>query len=129
MKKTLIPILALVLLLAGASARAANTVNKSGCIVTVSAMDSDFDLAAAGYGPGAGWRLVSIEFFGGAANDRLLVKDGSDTGPEMFDRTIDDVRVPAIKYFMGAEAQPLIDYSECTLSAGHKVIFTLRGSR
>ena len=118
----------LTLALLAPAAFAANTVAVQGNIIAVSAMDSDFRIADAitsGH-LGAGWKLVSIEFFGGALNDRLIVKNGSDTGPVLMDRYIvDDIKYSTTKYFFGAKLNPLIDFSACTLSAGHKIIFTL----
>jgi hypothetical protein len=77
-----------------------------------------------------GWpdnpRLSSIEFHPGSTSDRMVVKQHGESGIDRFDSgEADSVSDNRIKYFHGTRCSPFIDYSECTLSAGHKVIIEL----
>ena len=68
-------------------------------------------------------RLLSIEFHPGSASDRMVIKESRADGPVRFDNgEVDSASDSRIKYFHGVRATPYIDYSECTLSAGHRVI-------
>jgi hypothetical protein len=65
----------------------------------------------------------SIQFHAAADNDILIVRDGSLTGPVIFKSKamiIDD----SIKHFYGQRIRPVIDFSECTLNAASRVLFT-----
>uniref|UniRef100_A0A6M3IPF9 Uncharacterized protein n=1 Tax=viral metagenome TaxID=1070528 RepID=A0A6M3IPF9_9ZZZZ len=71
-------------------------------------------------------RIASIQFDPGAAADKLVVKDGSDTGAVRCSfGPVDGAGDQRIKYFFGARFSPYIDFSDCTLSAGHRVIIEL----
>ncbi len=70
-------------------------------------------------------RLTSIKFNPGAASDALLVKERDDTGPEAFYCSCADVNDQRIEYYHGGRCIPYIDFGDCTLSAGHKVIIKL----
>jgi len=80
----------------------------------ITAMDSDYDATE-------DIPIVSIKLFPGAANDILIVKNGSDTGPTICKLESTDGE-PRVEYFFGSYWQPYIDFSECTLSAGHSVV-------
>lgn len=59
-------------------------------------------------------------------NDRLVIKQESDVGPTRFDSNyVDDQSDSRIKYFHGIRVIPYLDYSDCVLSAGHKLIIEL----
>lgn len=115
MKKLIVFFLAIFMIIFASAAFSENTVSIYGQVVAVSAMDSDYALG--------GGNVVSIEFFGGAVNDRLVIKNGSDSGPVLFDRIVSDLTFPPIKYFFNSWLTPVIDFSDCTLSAGHKIVF------
>jgi len=71
----------------------------------------------------AGIFLKAIKFTPGAAADRLVVRNGSLTGESITDllsTTGDTIIDDALS---NEKLKPCIDLSECTLSAGHKVIF------
>ena len=71
-------------------------------------------------------RMLSIEFHPGSANDRCVVKQKTEDGPTRFDSNYTDSQSDSrIKYFMGTRCEPFIDYSECVVSAGHKIIMEL----
>ena len=71
-------------------------------------------------------RISSVQFDPGATDDKLIVKDDGDTGPR---RCVlgpaDNPNDQRIKYFFGARFVPSIDFSECTLSAGHRIVIEL----
>lgn len=66
--------------------------------------------------------LQSIQFVPGNSGDTLVVKNASASGPVIFNTAADSASDEVVKYFDGAELQPFIDQSECTLNSGHQVI-------
>jgi len=50
------------------------------------------------------------------------VKEGSVTGPIIMEVTADSADDESCKYFDGIYLRPVIDYDNCTLSSGHKII-------
>ena len=111
---------------------AANTVNDTGTvgrIVEVSAMDSDFVLMTrtgyTQYSTSGGVPIEAVLFFPGAANDILVLRDtAADTGPRIASiQSLDGE--PRMLPLRGVKIKPVIDYSDCTLSAGAFVVFIL----
>jgi len=105
---------------------AATQLETDGCLI-LTAIDADWDYKASK--PGT-WpplpRLNSIEFHPGAASDRMIIKQGSDADATRFDSgAVESAGDSRIKYFNGARVLPYIDYGDCVLSAGHKVIIEL----
>ena len=98
---------------------------RDGCLVLES-IAADWDYRAS---KPTDWpdnpRLNSIEFHPGAADNVMVVKQGNDTGPERFYCECKDVNDSRIKYYHGARVMPYIDFGDCTLNAGHKVIIEL----
>ncbi|MBS3809771.1 MAG: hypothetical protein KGY38_06435 [Desulfobacterales bacterium] len=90
------------------------TGNEHSPVYEITGMDSDW--------VGRNGPLQSIQFNPGATSDVLVVKNGSTAGPMLFSTTADSGSDETIKYFYGVRVAPVIDYSECTLSAGHEVI-------
>jgi hypothetical protein len=119
-----IMVIAVLTLIISGSCFAAATVTKTGRIVEITAIDADW-LWSTTFPNDQQIKVVSIEFFGGSANDIIVIKDGSDTGAILMKRKIPDTDYSSTKYFMGARLRPVIDFSDCTLSSGHKVIITL----
>jgi hypothetical protein len=68
--------------------------------------------------------LNSITFVPGANNDKLIVRDASITGPIIFHALCLNTD-EKIQYYYGSRKRPVIDFSECTFSAGHYVIFDI----
>ena len=84
--------------------------------VQLTAIDADWDDGV--YRP-----LSSIQFNSGSdGTDVLVVKDVDDSGVEIFRCTCDAANDEVIKYFDGIPTHVYIDYSDCTLSSGHKVM-------
>lgn len=97
----------------------ANTTSSSGFVTNISEMDSDWT--------GEYASLQSIQFNPGATSDVLVVKHKDASGPIIFKTTADSASDEVIKYFHEVGLQPFIDYSACTLSAGHFVIVIYAG--
>lgn len=94
----------------------AATETKAGTILELTGIDTDYDL-------GRQRKIHSIQFVGGAASDRLVVKNGSGSGPAMADLTTPNGSADQrIKYFAQQRFQPYVDTSASTLGTGHKVI-------
>ena len=65
----------------------------------------------------------SIQFHPGAANDILQITAGGLTGPIVFEAEAAAATDFIVKYYHGNIRESLhIDLSDCTLSAGHRVI-------
>jgi hypothetical protein len=92
--------------------------------ITSIAADWDYDTIRP-----AGWpskpRLLSINFVPGAADDTILIRVNDTTGPQCFYARCENVYDQRIEYYHGSRFRPFIDFSECTLSAGHKLIIKL----
>jgi hypothetical protein len=69
-------------------------------------------------------KLYSICFKPGGTSDELVMKDGGENGPDIFDAKVTAVTEEQIIYYGWSLKQPFLDQSECTLSAGAKVIIT-----
>jgi len=91
-----------------------------GTTIKLSAIGGDFDVCASLFD---GWpiRLNSIQWNPAADNNKLVIKDGSATGPDMYN--LDSLSgQEKIQYYQGAYKEPFIDYSDCTLNATDIVI-------
>lgn len=105
---------------------AATELETDGCLI-LTAIDADWDYKASKPG---NWpdipRLNSIEFHPGAASDRMIIKQVGDDGATRFDSgEVESAGDSRIKYFHGVRVVPYVDYGDCTLSEGHKVIIEL----
>ena len=106
---------------------AAPTVLKSGNFINVSNLTEDCDA----------WTITTrrepdvvkfkrIEFIGGANADILVIKQDGAGGPEICRLGTPDAVEPDRVYFEnGQYLTPFIDFGDCTLNAGHMVIFEL----
>ena len=93
----------------------ANTVKTEGCMVEVSAIDSD-------YAPAEVWRLHSIKFYPGATDDIVKIFNDDAAGIESC-RLLSADGEPRIEYMGGERYSPFLDFSASTLTAGSKVVF------
>lgn len=78
----------------------------------------------------SGLQVYSIEFNPGAANDVLVIKnsiDGNENDATEWYVKCSAVTDQRVKYYgdKGKRMWPFIDYSECTLNTGAKVLITL----
>ena len=104
------------------------TTVKEGSSVEVNTIVGDWDWGVSGNTKDKDPKLASITFVPGSANDKLVVKDGSDAGPVIFSGlclTVDE----KVQYYHGARKRPLIDFNLCVFSAGHKVLIDLWPSK
>ena len=96
----------------------------------ITAMGEDFDWATQGCITRDGRidqsvPLNSICFVPGQANDELIVRDGSITGPIIFHALCLNTD-EKIQYYHGSRKQPCIDFSECTVAGGtHYILFDI----
>jgi len=102
--------------------------NIQGTSMEVTAIDADWDWGVKGNSVELAPKLCSITFIPGSANDVLVVKDGSDAGPIIF-QTICLDAIERTQYYFGARKRIYIDHSDCTLSFGHKVLICLWPNR
>lgn len=63
----------------------------------------------------------AIVFIPGAASDAISIKDVDDTGVKLYILSTDGE--PRVLPMYLTKIVPYIDFSECTLSAGHRVVF------
>lgn len=90
--------------------------------LTVGYVDRDWDVTEQ-YGKFKinGMNLKGLILMPGAsAPDTFSIKDGSDSGPYLY---YGAVSAASVLVYPGTICRPYIDYSECTLSAGHKITF------
>lgn len=105
----------------------AATVVRNGPIVTITAIDADWVWTTTFPRHTQGIKVDFIAFKPGAtALDKMSIKMDSATGPELFP-SIPSVSQSygQIVYYHGATLRPVIDFSDCTLTAGHEVIIKL----
>ena len=114
---TLVLILAAFLLPGGQAPMAANTVTSSSTVIEVSGMDSDWD-------PDTVYKVIMIMFIPGASNDVMVIKQASATGPTVFYAKSTDGE-PRVAYYNGREIRQFLDYGDCTLNAGAKVLVVI----
>lgn len=112
---------------------AAPTENASGGTIQLTAIDADWkwtddQLTAGKYDKGV--RLNYILFVPYATNNYVSVKEGSDTGPEIFPAvSATSASDSRIIYFHGAKKKPVLDYSASSVETGASVIIDLWGEQ
>jgi len=75
-----------------------------------------------------GMPLWAVIFQPGASGDVLSLKNGSAAANEIFPDNVLIDTAPQVQYYGGNIMKPFIDFSECTLSAGHRIIVILANS-
>ena len=71
-------------------------------------------------------KVKRIEFIAGANANIMVIKQTNGSGPEITRLGCPDASQPDRCYFEGGQyMEPFIDFGDCTLAAGHKVIFEL----
>ena len=91
----------------------ANTITTKNRVIELSAIDADWD--------GGKMNIASISFHPGAADDVLVIKEGSDSGPAIVRIKPFDVQGVEID-LKGMEYSPFLDVSDCNITAGGTVI-------
>ena len=103
------------------------TILQTGHFITITAIAADV-LPAAIF-KGNEDRLVKrIEFVAGAGNDICVIKQKTDAGATIATLATPDVEIIDRVYFEdgGQFMSPMIDISDCTLNAGHKLVIELK---
>lgn len=71
-------------------------------------------------------KIKRIEFIVGNADDVLVIREGDENGPEIARLGSHEAAESDRCYFEnGQYMEPFIDFGDCTLNVGHKVIFEL----
>jgi hypothetical protein len=126
MRKLVLVLMFLAALVIPVSAFATATVVVSGPIVSITAIDADWAWSDTFGSTSDGIYIEWIAFKPGAASDAMSISDGLATGPEIFPSVPrDSVNSGQIIYYNGRKMRPVIDYSDCTLTAGHSVTILL----
>ncbi len=87
-------------------------------VIELSGTIANFDL-------GCERPIKSISFEPGAASDILVVRDESSAGPRLFEVSASDTHDQRVMYFNNALLHPVITVSQCTFTAGTKIVFIL----
>lgn len=78
---------------------------------------------------GEGIEVAEIVFTPGAADDKLVLLDQDANGGHIFPPVLPwDVYCERQCYPEGTYIKPFIDFSECTLSAGHNILIIARSN-
>ena len=85
--------------------------------IEIKSIDSDWNSPEA-------LKVHYVIFKPGTTNDVLVMKEGSDTGPVALEMKSTDGE-PRIVYLDGQTVDLYLDYSECTLNTGAKVLIML----
>ena len=71
-------------------------------------------------------KVKRIEFIVGAADNIMVIRQTNGSGPEITRLGSAEAAESDRCYFEGGQyMEPFIDFGDCTLNAGHKVIFEL----
>jgi hypothetical protein len=92
--------------------------------ITISEISADWAWSsywASGSALTTGIYIKAIKFFPGAAGDKLLVTDTTDAGAVISFIQSSDGEPRVDTAWANLPEKPYIDFSGCTLSAGHKV--------
>ena len=116
--------IAFILLIFAVPTMAGNTVNSFESCVQVSAMDGDWLWSTITTNP-KGIKIKAIKFYPGAADDVLIIKNGSDSGPTMLKLESSDGEPRYDPSFAGGYFKPVIDYGDCTLTGTASIVFIL----
>ena len=100
----------------------ANTIVDDGLFVSLTDIDSDYDI-------GETLRIDSISFQSGADTDRCVIKNGSATGPVVFDYDVGTHPEHKTVYFHGTKFRPFLDVSDGSFNAAAMVTILRKRSR
>ena len=98
----------------------ANTIVSNNRFIDVTGADGSTAIDA-DYTASVG-QLYSIMLIPGGSSDQLVVKDGNAAGPQIMNVTVTATSDEQVMYFHGKSAQPFIDVSACSFSAGARVL-------
>ena len=101
----------------------ANTIKQTGMVVEITDIDSDWSWLTRFPFADSGIELDSIQFNPGAADDKCVIKAGSETAASIFDVICKDLNEKN-KYYRGDVYKVFFDFSASVISAGAKIIIT-----
>ena len=117
------------------NASAVVTVNYSGNVIELTNLDADWswtttfpDAVGTKREYNHGIRVQTIIFYPSAANDILVLEEGSDTGPEIFPiKCADTYDQRAMPPLNGIRIKPVFDYTDSTIGtpANAKIVIIL----
>lgn len=107
----------LIVLLLPVNLMAVNSVSYVGNTIEISSIDSDWNSSESR-------KIHYVIFVPGASNDILVMKEGSGTGPTTIYMKSSDGE-PRIAYLDGQSVDLFLDYGDCTLNTGAKVLVVL----
>lgn len=94
---------------------------RSAKAISIGMLLGDWNMSGNVSVPNRGISLKGMVLKGGSGgSDVMVIKDGSDTGPYLYNAT---VATSVVLVYPGTLCKPYIDYSECTLTAGHMFTF------
>lgn len=94
---------------------------RSSKAISIGMLLADWDMSGNVTVPNIGVKLKGMVLKGGSGgSDVMVIKDGSGTGPYLYNAT---VATTVVLVYPGTLCKPYIDYSECTLTAGHMFTF------
>ena len=101
------------------------TVTRTGNFVNISAIAADVSMQDI-FQTANDVKVKRMEFIVGSANDVIVIKNGSDSSAEICRLGSASAAEADRIYFQGGQLmKPFIDFSACTLNAGHKLIIEL----
>lgn len=91
------------------------TVTRSGNVVILTTLDADWVWTTTFASDTSGIRVHSIQFNPSAVGDICIIKEATDTGPQIFKVKCADTYDQRVKYFDGARLKPVFDLSDSTI--------------
>lgn len=103
----------------------ANTIVRTGNVIHITDIDSDYSLTDTFPSYTNGAAINSIQFNPAAADDQMIVEQGTTSGAILMDVTCEDAYDQRVKYFWNQRLLPVIDFSDGTYTAGSSIIIIL----
>jgi len=102
---------------------AAPTIVRGPNFIDISSITEDASYALISKSHNTAMKVRRIEFIGGSDADKLVVKQGADTGPVICQLGVPNAEQPDYREWEPYKRmEPMIDFDKCTLNAGHRVI-------
>ena len=104
------------------------TENEARGTIEVTSIGADWDWGSVMTSYANEVNISSITFVPGSANDKLVIKEDSASGPTIF-HALCLIADEKIKYYHGAKKSIYVYYSDCVHNTGHKMIIDLWPAR
>ncbi|MBF0119983.1 MAG: hypothetical protein HQK79_14205 [Desulfobacterales bacterium] len=100
----------------------ATTITRTDQFITITGIDADVLPGTLSRGSDQSLKIKRIEFVAGNANDKIVIKQGTDTGATICQLGSSQASEPdRIDFGDGCRCKPYIDLSDCTLNNNHKL--------